>query len=234
MQSYSNHTPSTANSWFGMDSEELYLSNRQHRSDLLRQHGWWDYEHMDYRFNSHGFRSVEFTNNPGTLFLGCSFTLGVGVAVEDTWAHRVSRALGTACWNLGQGGGSMDTCFRLAEHWVPRLRPVRVVLLAPPVDRWELIDSDGLPKRFSAHDSNNPISRKWLAHPENARLNHLRNRWAIRALCHSQSLPFSEWPHTSLGVHGSLGRDLAHPGIEAHRQFADTVLSHIQSAENIQ
>jgi hypothetical protein len=217
-----------------MDSEESYLSNRQHQSDLLRRHGWWDYAPFEYRFNSHGFRSDEFTVSPGTLFLGCSFTMGVGVAVEDTWAHRVSSALGSACWNLGQGGGSMDACFRLAEHWVPRLQPVRVVLLPAPVDRWELIDSNGLPRRFLVHDSNNAIAREWLAHPENARLNHLRNRWAIRALCHSQSIPFSEWPHTSLWVKGSMGRDLAHPGIEDHHRFAEKVIAHIRSAENIQ
>jgi hypothetical protein len=224
----SHHSPNSVQAWFGMDSEDRYLSNRQHRADLLREQGWWEPAEIEYRFNRHGFRSAEFGSGPGTLFLGCSFTMGVGVAYQDTWAHIVSCALGTACWNLGQGGGSMDTCFRLAEHWIPRLRPGRVVLLTPPQDRWELIDADGLPKRFSVHDSDDPISRKWLEHPENARLNHLRNRLAIRALCDLESVPLSEWSYADLPANGSLGRDLSHPGIEAHRRFAVKVISQIR------
>ena len=217
-----------------MDTESLYAKNRAERANELRAHGWWDHAPFEYRFNAQGFRSDEFDcGQYGVLYLGCSFTMGEGLPAELTWPTMVSRALGLACWNLGQSGGSMDTCFRLAEHWVPRLRPVRVILMSTLPERLEIVDPGGVPRLYSAQGFS-PGAGEWLAHPENARLNHLRNRWAIRALCESQSVPVSEWPLSSLCVKGSLGRDLTHPGIEAHRQFADTVLSHIQSAEDIQ
>ena len=220
-----------------MDTRELYLSNRKHRSDLLRRHGWWDQSAIEYRFNAQGFRADEFTASAGTVFLGCSFTVGIGVAYEDTWPRRVSSALGSACWNLGQGAGAMDTCFRLAEHWIPRLRPTRVVIMNTLPARMELIGRDGVPHPYSANHSGAvpAFLREWLDHDENIRLNYLKNSWAIRQLCDREQVPFYEWDYDFLYACAySLARDLVHPGVASHHRFAEKVIAHIRSAENIQ
>jgi hypothetical protein len=214
--------------WCQKDSEARYQLNRAERADDLWKHGWWNYEPFDYHFNSAGFRSDEFDHRPGTLYLGCSFTQGIGLPYHDTWARMVSDALGTACWNLGQGGGSMDTCFRLAEHWIPRLKPTRVMLMSTIPARLELIDADGVPRMYSANDASLG-AREWLSHSENGRLNHLKNRWAIQQICDQEHIPFHEWSMGCLSqIKSLLARDLTHPGKTAHKMFAERVLREIK------
>jgi hypothetical protein len=225
----SQYPPNVTWPWCPMDTQERYLQNRARQPDQLRKHGWWDHEPIEYRFNSAGFRADEFDSGPGTLFLGCSFTLGIGISHKHTWAHKVSQGLGTACWNLGQGGASMDTCFRLAEHWIPRLRPQRVVLMITLAARLEWIDAEGIPRPYTPQDASTG-AREWLAHPENARLAHIKNKLAIARLCDQHEIALHEWDHTDLPSKCSLARDLAHPGIECNHAFAERVLMQIRPA----
>jgi hypothetical protein len=225
----SKYPPNTIWHWCGQDDEATYQLNQASRAELLQKHGWWEHEPFDYHFNSAGFRSDEFDTGPGTLYLGCSFTLGIGLPHKDTWPRLVSDALGGACWNLGQGGGAMDTCFRLAEHWIPRLRPTRVMLLSTVPARLELIDVGGVPRQYSVHGAS-PGAREWLRHEENARLNHLKNRWAIQHICNREHIPFHEWSMDCLTqTKSSSARDLAHPGKTAHKMFAERVLRDIDA-----
>lgn len=215
-----------------MDTQERYQQNQQSRAEDLRRHGWWEHEPFDYHFNSAGFRSDEFNKTPGTLYLGCSFTMGIGLPYTDTWPYKISLATGTACWNLGQGGGSMDTCFRLAEYWIPRLRPAQVVLMSTIPERLEWVDAEAVPRLYSAHGAS-PVAREWLAHPENARLNHLKNRWAIQQICHREKIPFHECSHSELGIKNSLARDLIHPGKTAHRIMAEKIVKALTQVQSV-
>ena len=232
----SHYPANTVWRWCPMDTEELYLRNRREQPELLAQHGWWDYRPFDYRFNSHGFRSAEFDHRPSIMYLGCSLTMGIGVAQEQTWAYRVSERLGMGCWNLAQGGAAMDTCFRSAEHWVTRLRPERVIMLCPP-ERLEWVDEDGdahtlLPSEQTGRESKGAMGefyRRWLTHPENNRLNYLKNLWAMERLCDRQNIVMHHWRWQDMFDLRcpSLARDLWHPGAETHQLFAEKVLREI-------
>jgi hypothetical protein len=217
----------------GMDSEKLYARNRLHHSDELKKQGWWEYEPFDYHFNSQGFRSNEFdTDIPGIMYLGCSLTLGEALPAELTWPQLVSKSMGQPCWNLGQSGAAMDTCFRLAEHWIPLLKPTQVMLLIPPQERLELIDANGTPCLYSAQGFS-PGAREWLAHPENGRLSELKNLWAIRDLCCREQIPLYSWHFVDFykltKQNNSYGRDLSHPGKIAHKMFTERVLREIDA-----
>ncbi len=228
----SKYPPNTIWHWCGQDDEATYQLNRASRAELLQENGWWDHVPLDYHFNSSGFRSDEFDPGPGILYLGCSVTMGIGLPHNDTWPRLVSDVLGGACWNLGLGGASMDTCFRLAEHWIPRLRPARVMLMSTRPARMELIDAQGTPRFYSVHDHDSPFAREWLRHEENARLNHLKNRWALQHICNLNEIPLHEWPIDCLidlrEATSSFARDLAHPGKEANKLFAERVLREIK------
>lgn len=241
--------------WCPMDTQALYLQHRQSRPHVLRQHGWWDHTPIQYRFNSDGFRSDPLLphGTAGVLFLGCSLTMGIGVYESDRWTNLVGKALGCAVWNLAQGGAAMDTCFRMAEYWVPRLRPVRVVWLCPQ-DRTEWLDAQGqshllLPsEQFGVTPQPKDVpavfyQQHWMANPENSRLNDLKNLWAVQRLCDQQHIPLYHWHSldmltlpdgTSQYEQYSLGRDLAHPGRLLHRDFAHVVLDRIHREEHRQ
>ena len=216
-----------------MDTAELYQRHRQEQPELLRRHGWWDYEPFEYRFNSQGFRCDEF-NQDGIVFLGCSLTLGIGIPQKDSWPERVAKQLGLPCINLGQGAGSMDTCFRLASLWIPKLRPRMVILLEPFAERIEIIDPFGSTEFLSPQSHGSlPLYRRWLLNPVNAELNTLRNRLAIQQMAESVSARFLHWSSEAITsiAPSNLARDLAHPGIITHSRFAETVLKRIESTQ---
>ena len=49
------------------------------------------------------------------MFLGDSYTFGIGVGDEDNFAYKVSQQQGKACWNLGNPGGGNQEIVLLLE-----------------------------------------------------------------------------------------------------------------------
>ena len=237
--------------WMPTDTAERFaelMQDPEHRRYFEGQ-GWHQPGAITYRINSHGFRCAELSTDPCVLALGCSFTVGIGLPVETIWPELVGRALGLEVVNLAWGGYSADTCFRLAEYWVPRLRPKLVVMMAPPCSRFELLlDQDLLAhqhrdQRFEvilpASQSSlsvvtdSPLIRHWHGNEENQRLNSLRNRLAVQALCdlHQTKCVTDEinrhmwWSREELGY----ARDFFHGGPPAHRRIADWILGGLKN-----
>jgi hypothetical protein len=135
-----DHLKNQTVSWLPMDTKELFLehqSNDDTRKALKKLN--WTEDNVKYKFNSQGFRSDDFNSKGDSIvFLGCSHTIGIGINFEDTASYIVSRQLGYNCFNLGMAGGSNDTCFRFAYHWIEKLHPKIVVIMAPDVNRVEI------------------------------------------------------------------------------------------------
>ena len=134
-----NRPVATASLWDRFDSEKKYndhMSNPNKRQQLL-ENNWIDKE-IIYRFNSRGFRTPEFTDKENFLVLGCSFTSGIGLPEEMMWANVISKLAGLDVWNLGVGGSGSDTCYRVADHYIPKLRPKYVIMLEPEHSRTEI------------------------------------------------------------------------------------------------
>ena len=236
---HSRYPPNTTWSWCPSDTEALWRQNQLSRAEDLARHGWESHHKIEYHFNAQGFRSVEFdTDTPGIMALGCSITVGIGLQQQDIWCERVSGAMALPCWNLGQGAASMDTLFRMAEHWIPRLKPRRVILLCPS-DRFEILNSQGravmlLPakKTDNGHPSHlDSFYRDWITNPENTRLHDLKNLWAVERLCDSLNIPLHHWSWADMFDDrvDDLARDLDHPGARVHQVFAERVLREIDA-----
>lgn len=107
--------------WWGIDCEENYnpLNNRYSKDDIK------------YKLNSNGFRCDEFdiTTNKKILFLGCSFTSGVGLPLNHTWAYNLLEKINKTTghnipfWSLALGGSSLDVQTRLYYHYGMKLKP---------------------------------------------------------------------------------------------------------------
>lgn len=178
----------------------------------------------EYLLNSHGYRSAEFGDFAGSLVtIGCSFTLGIGVAESDLWASRVSAALGLPLNNLAQGGVGVAWCrdqfvsMILAGH-----RP-RAVALVWPTETRSLWLGRGGPEqpqqRQQYHQAHTQCDQHMI---ESA----TRARYSVRALCQSQGIVLAEltWSEhladawqIPLFPRVDLGTDLEHPGPQSHR-----------------
>jgi len=221
--------------WLPTDTKENYekmILDPAHRAYFAEQ-GWNQPGTINYRFNSHGFRADEFDNGPYMMALGCSYTVGIGLPDKVTWARQTATALGLKCANLAWGGYSADSCYRLAEYWVPTLRPNYVCMLVPPRHRVELLldAQDTGPGNslleifmpecqsqfFNVTDS---YLKHWFLNDENAMINQRKNVRAVQQLCAELDIPCTiayadEHMSQSREAIG-YARDYMHGGPKAH------------------
>ena len=225
--SYANKTVP----WFSSDNQETYIKNMSiaKQKEIIERNHWTEHN-ITYSFNSHGFRSDEFTEDDSVLFLGCSLTLGTGISKEDSWTHLVSQSLNLKNYNLGISGGSNDSSFRLANHYIPQLKPKIVVLMITGQQRFDMITPDEVytimhtrvPKQFDGE-----FYKSWITCAENSKLNRKKNCLAIEHLCRDQGIKFvSNLPSDQLTWPlEDNGRDIIHPGRGLNRKLASAVLS---------
>ena len=219
--------------WLPMDTEELYKKNILEKYDELKQNGWIN-NPFTYSFNSKGFRCGEFTTEQSIMFLGCSITMGTGIPEHSRWSNLVSDTLKMKCVNLGIGGGSHDTAFRLCHGWIDKIKPNIVIFQKPPIIRFELVTKSqitnmgpwsllGEPRGRSHGD---PFFKVWSFDDQNSKLNELKNSLAIEYICNQRNIKFlqideSMW--SSVAVDSA--RDLAHPGVQSNINVSAKVVS---------
>lgn len=231
--------------WLPTDSKESFerlYQDPAHRA-YFESLGWHLPGAITYKINSDGFRCDEFVRGePYLVSLGCSFTNGIGLPLESIWPESVGKQLGLKVANLSWGGFSADTCYRMAEYWVPELQPKLVVMLAPPQDRMELLLDEPsvahirnipvdvyMPGMLTGSVGNDDFIKHWFLNEENAWINQRKNIRAVKQLCAELNIPcivlramdFMAKPREEIGY----ARDAMHGGIEAHRRITDRILN---------
>lgn len=225
--------------WLPTDTEESFqrlVQNEEYR-EYFRSKGWLDPDAITYRINSAGFRSEEFDPQADSLVsLGCSYTIGIGLPEQATWPCLVSQALGLKNYNLAWAGTSADTCFMLANHWLPVLRPKLVLMAAPPKHRFDLIIEDTwlkhetyMPAHESGQTETNNFIKTWFLNDRNADLNNARNRLAVEGLCNKlniRCLTYNahDWFAKSRDE-VEYARDRMHAGPLGHKKFAERIIN---------
>jgi lysophospholipase L1-like esterase len=218
------------------DSLERLCAVEEYRA-YFQQQGWLEPGAISYRINSAGFRCEEFDPlAPNLLALGCSYTIGLGLPLQDLWPSLVGQALQLRVCNLGWGGVSADTCYRLAEYWIPCIRPRLVVMLTPPVDRFELHMATGsIPvENFmpQSEAESAPYVQQYLRHyygnEANSQINRRKNQAALRSLCDQHGVPCQiyncdEWMNLTREQIG-YARDRMHAGPPGHQRLADQII----------
>lgn len=227
---------STIQLWAGTDSEENFKTNCAIEKNYkkLRDLGWLDGEVLTYRYNSQGFRDEEFDNQPSGIALGCSHTMGVGVAVEHTWPRQLQNMLSTKVWNLGVGGAALDTCYRLLEYWIEHLNGKFVVCAVPSISRYEIFANNNwstiLP--YEHHWYNMPwlgdYQKNYLSYDQNSELNRRKNLQAMQNICNKYNIPFYYDLLQDFGD-TALARDLQHCGPDALKKLANKFLHKVWS-----
>jgi hypothetical protein len=212
--------------WLSMDSEELYKKHLTERYEDLKKNGWINSQ-ITYKFNSHGFRSEEFTSDPSVMFLGCSFTCGIGMPYEKIWPTLVANRLNMRSANLGVGGTSPDTAFRMCHGYIDKIKPKLVIFLVSP----------GIRVEYYSRVSNHPLDlspanqhhfyKLWIENELNYTIQKERNITAIKGLCLERNIKFVVYNSEDINRNMIVdhARDLAHFGVKSHANIANTILS---------
>jgi hypothetical protein len=226
--------------WMPTDTKESYerlIQDSAHR-EYFASLGWDQPGAITYQLNSQGFRADEFDGGPYLVALGCSYTVGIGLPDQTTWPRQVATQLGLTCANLAWGGYSADTCYRLADYWVPKLRPSYVCMLAPPQHRVELMfsfkefDTTRIPFEvfmpsglIATHVQDDHYLKHWFLEEKNALINQQKNIRAIQQLCADLDIPCTIYraeDHMSRS-RDEIGyaRDYMHGGPKIHNTLAE-------------
>lgn len=243
---FGSHHANSTQEWLPTDTKENFerlMQDPGHR-EYFAKLGWDQPGAITYNINSAGFRCPEFDyETPCMISLGCSFTVGIGLPEQSIWPTLVGNRLGLRVANLAWGGNSTDTCFRLAEYWIPKLQPKLVTMLAPPASRLEiLLDTNPcylqaeiiMPETKPTIFSDSDVFLKhWLLNDENSRLNQLKNCLAIQQLCDQHSVPcliekaldHMHWSREEIGY----ARDFMHGGPIIHKRIAEKMLNDYQT-----
>ena len=224
--------------WDTSDSAKVFLQNTQnpHTRQLLESLGFLNTP-VEYKFNSHGFRTAEFDQQCDVVCFGCSFTMGTGVHDKDTWPSQLQSLTGLQVVNLGHAGSSNDTAFRYAQHYLPLLRPKHAIWLQTDMHRLELVDDAATVNlNIIAGDTKNPCAndyfiKVWFTSVTNQLINLHKNTLAFESLCKSLHIRPVVLPRDTVPMHGPFpsgrARDLTHPGADTYKIIAGKAIDQI-------
>lgn len=224
--------------WDINDSEEKFKKNLRHprTRQILEDLNWIDRK-IIYNYNEYGFRCNNFKkqHTPNVMFLGGSTTAAIGLPIESSYTYKIAKRLGLAHYNLAIAGGSVGSMFRIANFWIPLLKPSIVIGLCPPADRFEILDSKGVPKILlpSFLYDQKRFYREWISNEYNTKLDVEKNKLAIKQLCVQNNIKcimleeMSDFQWTDFEV-VDLARDLEHTGEVSHTNTAEYILKLIE------
>lgn len=230
--------------WLMSDSQSSYdrlIQDASHQ-EYFSQQGWDQPAAITYQINSQGFRGPEFCDTIGLMTLGCSFTMGIGLPQHTVWPYQVADHMQLPVANLAWPGLATDTCVRLASYWLPRLQPRLVIMLMPPIDRFEIhIDPDYaqetgnifpvevlMPQvEISAFRRDTFVKHYWL-NARNSEINRWKNQLALKHMCHTHGIPCMIYccMHAFARSREEVGyaRDHMHAGPRGHDLLAEKIM----------
>ena len=203
------------------------------------------YENGEIRYdhNNYGFRCEDIEEKTDDdlviVSLGCSFTYGAGIPVEDRWTDVLCKkiqettSLKVKNYNLALEGHTNDYCARTLYKTIVNLKPDIYFILFTFRNRLEWIDDYGkLDQIIPGYDS---ISFIQNANDGVAMYNFNKNLVLMRSLCELHRVPFlfstidplineqctelnnyvGKFNHSTLGIDGE------HPGPECHYKLAE-------------
>jgi hypothetical protein len=233
--------------WLSTDTEKNYQTHckRSDYCEYIKNKGWDQPGAITYRINSLGYRGDEFDpDKPCLLALGCSFSAGIGLPEQDVWPWQLGQYLNLPVINLSWPGYSADTCFRLAEFFLPRLNVELCVMLAPPVARIELVGPnlapgvdfevfmpEGMSDRYNANDA---YLNQWMIYEENSRLNTVKNKLALEMLCYKHQVPCLTYDYSQYFGRSreevEYARDYMHAGPRGHTMLTENIIKDYEQA----
>lgn len=212
------HPKSQRVNYFATDSLELHQRNLSERSAEWRYRS----QNITYQFNSTGHRMREWTEIDYSRYIavfGCSYTLGVGLALEETWAHRLAQHLEVDLVNCSEAGTTVESQMdRVSELFLnaPALPRLVIMNWPNPLRRtfwWDGRTIDVIPEHTG---DEGPGYRHWVPIYQRMQLAQGQDRWQLqraqtqlRALC--QRTDTAYWQFTSSPIDPALDPQLVRP-----------------------
>lgn len=222
-----------SNKFSSHDSEKLLIDN------LKKQPNDWHYRNKEvvYRCNSAGYRADEWDTidwKNAVVVFGCSCTVGIGLAEEETVTEQLSTILNRPVINIGVSASSLMFSFinsTLLSKNFPT--PHAVVQLWTNIDRFTIFKQHFIDHAGPWDDSalfKEYVNNQYHAMTE-ARYISMASREMWKNQCKYYSVSFfdqtahyteSDWIEID-----NQARDLVHPGRNSAKQMAELIAKNI-------
>lgn len=108
------------------------------------------YDHaIDYRYNSHNYRSPDFAAGIDAIVAGCSNTYGIGIPEKARWSNILSEMMSFKFVNLGIPGASVSLIVSEVMHYIQVYgKPEYVFCMFPDFARITVFVKQGLNSPF--------------------------------------------------------------------------------------
>jgi len=218
----------------GSDSEANFKKN------LATQPADWIYrdKEVSYIRNSYGHRSVEPNRlaDGYILFVGCSITEGIALALEDTYAYKVSQDLGIPYYNLALNGFGPDLVAQNLSAWFNEIKisPSAVVIQWPQAHRkFEKNNKNEIvpigPWGDKTDNTDYITSDMWKEYEKVASTSYMEHYFDV---LRTVTVNYLEAKHLKIVEimpndipTVDIARDLTHPGMESHQKLTWLVLA---------
>ena len=215
----------------GSDTKEAF------EESLITQPEDWYYRtnSVNYVRNSYGHRCKELADldlNNYILYVGCSYTEGIGLELEKTYPYLVSNDLDTDYYNLGLGATGVDIMSYNLIQWnnLVKTEPKALVIQWPSVARYSAINKNNTDtlSLIGPWDSRQTVTTFLTIGGMPVVSYFLSKKLILQRLIRTLfTCPVIEFEIDEFA--GKLidrGRD-SHPGIKSNRYIADTVKKRI-------
>ena len=156
--------------WHSSDNPNFFKDNIQRKKNLYQQYGW-DDTNIRYSHTKIGNRcerenlGIDLSQEKGgVMYLGCSYTYGVGVNIEDTWSYRLHRELysGRRYINFGMPGYGLEVYYRMLKIYIKQIQPDTIICSRfwnrSRTEAWDAINKTLQRVTTNIPDKNMPIS----------------------------------------------------------------------------
>ena len=125
--------------FYGSDSKPKWEKNKNKKDK-----SYYVDNPIEYKFNNSGYRTYDDFDkkNKGILTLGCSFTEGIGLHLEDVWSYKIAKHLNKPLYNLAVGGKGIRDSFERLVSFGDYLDYDYVFLFVPPKGRTSIYFGD--------------------------------------------------------------------------------------------
>jgi hypothetical protein len=113
--------------------------------DILAKHSEIPRKEYNYKWNSDGLRSIEFSNKPKVVALGCSITMGQGLPESLRWTDLLSEMINEPIGNISYSGAAINKNVSSFLGMIHQYKYVPDIVIAnfANFERFYFVDSSG-------------------------------------------------------------------------------------------
>jgi hypothetical protein len=171
---------------------------------------------VKYQFNDYGYRSQydykSLLDTDKIICIGCSFTEGIGLDIEETWPYLLSQKIGLPYFNLGKAGGSDGYVTWQLMNVLKNVQTKNIFVLSPPSGRF-----------FELSDTKFQSIQAWdIETPTETYSNFYElNTFVLSTLCDRYKIPHINSLQLGRGHYWTKAKDNQHFGIDYHIKITE-------------